>query len=189
MTYPTEIEVLRTVTERLEQGEIPYMLSGSMALSFYGRPRMTRDIDIVVELHGDDVDCMVRLFDNDFYIDADMVRQAVACRGMFNIIHYDSVLKVDFIVRKDTPYRATEFARRKRVKIGVFDVWIVTPEDLVLSKLEWAKASRSEIQIRDIKNLLDSLHGQIDMDYLRYWVKELAVDAFLEEILRERYSP
>ena len=107
---------------------------------------------------------------------------------MFNIIHYDAVVKIDFIVRKDTPYRATEFARRKRVKIGIFDVWIVKPEDLVLSKLEWAKASRSEIQIQDIKNLLDSLHGQIDMEYLRYWAEELAVDAFLEEILGERHS-
>jgi hypothetical protein len=110
-----QLAVLKLVAERLHRAGIAYMISGSIAMNYYAQPRLTRDIDIVVALRLDDAERVTTLFVVDFYIDADAVRNAIAQLGMFNIIHYAHVMKVDFIVRKDTPYRLVEFARRSAV--------------------------------------------------------------------------
>jgi len=73
---------------------------------------------------------------------------------MFNLLHLESVVKVDMIVRKDSEYRRTEFERRRRIELDAFSLWIVSKEDLILSKLAWAKPSGSELQLRDVRNLL-----------------------------------
>ena len=136
-------EFLVLVAERLDRAQIPYMLSGSVALSMYAQPRMTRDIDFVVDIEEGQVDKFVELFKEDCYIDRESVLEAVRARGMFNIIHEVWVIKADFVVRKDRPFRKTEFDRRRTVSIGGKDLSVVTPEDLLLSKLHWAKTSRS----------------------------------------------
>ncbi len=100
-----QFDVLKLVADRLQHAGIAYMISGSTAMNYYAQPRLTRDIDLVVALGLEDVERVTNLFAEDFYVDADAVRQAIAQRGMFNLIHYDHVVKVDCIVRKDTPYR------------------------------------------------------------------------------------
>ena len=107
-----ELDVLTTVTGRLECAGIPYMVTGSMAANFYTVPRLTRDIDCVVEIEDRDVDRLVDLFEQDFYVDRDSVREAVRRRGICNLIHTASVVKVDFVIRKDSVYRREEFSRR-----------------------------------------------------------------------------
>jgi hypothetical protein len=97
-----ELHVLRSVTTRLEGAGISYMVTGSMAANFYAVPRMTRDIDLVIELSEWDLDRVIRLFQQDYYIDRDMVQRAVRDHGMFNIIHNALVVKVDCVVRKET---------------------------------------------------------------------------------------
>lgn len=134
-----ELEVLKTVTARLGGARIPYMVTGSIAVNFYALPCMTRDIDLVVELSEPDADRLVRLFQEDFYVDRNMVLRAVTQRAMFNMIHHAHVIKVDVIVRKDSDYRREEFARRRAVSVEGHELFIVSPEDLILSKLEWAK--------------------------------------------------
>ena len=139
MVVSEELEVLKEVARRLEEAGIAYMITGSTAASFYAVPRMTRDIDIVVELSGQDVNRLVEIFAEDFYIERQAVEEAVKRKGMFNLIHTEYVIKVDFVVRKDSPYRRKEFSRRKRVPVDNQFVFVVAPEDLILSKLEWAK--------------------------------------------------
>lgn len=112
MNLPTEIKILKLVITKLEELDIPYMLSGSVASSFYAQPRMTRDIDIVIELAAEQIPKITEEFSGDFYIDETDVNQAVQLQSMFNIIHYQAVVKIDFIVRKDSPYRQLEFERR-----------------------------------------------------------------------------
>ncbi len=143
-----ELEVLKTIARRLDEARIAYMLTGSMALNYYAVPRMTRDLDVVVELGPDDADRVVRLFETDFYVDPDAVRRAIATRGMFNLIHDRFVVKVDFVVRKDSEYRREEFARRRRVEVEGQPLWIVTPEDLVISKLDLPTDTPPEIERR-----------------------------------------
>lgn len=169
-----QLYVLQLVAERLEKAVIPYMVSGSIAINYYAQPRLTRDIDIIIELAPADAERITELFEPDFYIDEEMVRTAITQQSLFNLIHNDLIVKVDFIVKKDTPYRRNEFSRRLLVKIDNFKLWLVAAEDLILSKLVWAKNSHSEMQLNDIRNLLASVPG-LDIDYIKYWAAELNV--------------
>ena len=175
-----ELDVLRIVAERLEAAGIEYMLTGSMAGNYYAVPRMTRDIDLVVALAPGDAERVCHLFETDFYVDARAVREAIGERGTFNLIHTDLVIKVDFVVRKDSEYRQEEFRRRRRMQVGDLDLFVVAPEDLVLSKLEWARGSRSEVQLGDVRNLLAC--AELDREYLGRWVARLGLDALYREV-------
>jgi predicted nucleotidyltransferase len=97
---------------------------------------------------------------------------------MFNIIHNDAVIKVDFIVRKDEDYRIVEFSRKKKVVVEGMPIWVASPEDLILSKLVWSKASESELQLRDVRYMLRTA-TDIDNEYLRKWAKKLGVESLL----------
>jgi hypothetical protein len=157
------------------------MVSGSMALSFYAQPRMTRDVGIVVDLEAGDADRVAALFMGDFLCEREAVRDAVRRRTMFNIIHGESIVKVDFIVRKDSPYRREELDRRRSVDVGGARVWMVSAEDLLLSKLHWAKDSRSELQLRDARTLI-ACRPDLDWAYVDRWAGELSVSALLAEV-------
>ena len=178
-----ELNVLEIVVTRLHQADIPYMVSGSIAGNFYGHPRMTRDIDIIVELALADVPKVYRLFESDFYVDEAMIREAINYYDMFNIIHNETMIKVDFIIRKDTPYRRLEFSRRRLMQIDDFEVFVVSLEDLILSKLYWAKDSQSEMQLNDVKILICENRNQLDENYLDKWANQLQIMHLLDELL------
>ncbi len=163
---PEEIDILKLVCHRLDVANVPYMLTGSLAANFYAAPRMTRDIDIVIEIHEPDVSKFFRIFHADFYIDKEAIEDAIKHENMFNIIHNDSVFKIDFVIRKDSPYRNTEFQRKRQIDLDAdTHIWIVSPEDLIISKLYWSKDSLSDFQLRDVKNLLTSTKN-LDQEYL-----------------------
>ncbi len=176
---PDELEVLKIVGERLEAARILFMLTGSFAMAYYGQPRMTRDLDLVVSLAEEDVDGIVAAFSPDFYIDADDARAAILTQRLFNLMHNATGIKVDLIVRKSAEYRKVEFARRQPVAISGVKTWIVSREDLILSKLVCAEDTKSELQRRDVKNLLDET---MDREYLRHWADRLGVTNILGEI-------
>ena len=167
-----ELDIVRDVSARLEQGGLAYMLTGSMAMNYYAQPRMTRDIDLVVALTAKDTDTVMRLFTPDYYVSREAVSSSIAHESLFNLIHQESVIKVDCIVRKNTPYRRAEFERRQRIAIEDFSTWIASKEDLIISKLWWAKDSHSELQLRDVKNLVAT---GCDRDYIERWTNELGL--------------
>jgi hypothetical protein len=167
-----ELDIVRDVSARLEQGGIAYMLTGSMAMNYYAQPRMTRDIDLVVALTPRDTDNIVRLFTPDYYVSREAVSSSIAHESLFNLIHQESVIKVDCIIRKGSPYRRAEFERRQRINIEDFSTWIASKEDLIISKLWWAKDSHSELQLRDVRNLAGT--GS-DTAYIERWTKELGL--------------
>lgn len=177
-----EIAILRDISNRFESAGIAFMLTGSMAMNYYSQPRMTRDIDLVVALLPQDAGSLVGLLTPDYYISQEAVAAAISAHSMFNVIHHETVVKVDCIVRKPSEYRRVEFARRRRIQIEDFATWIVRKEDLVVSKLAWAKDSHSEFQLRDVKNLLA---GECDMAYLENWTRELGLANLLEECRHE----
>jgi len=180
-----ELEVLQDAIARLEGAGIAYMLTGSVALSYYAEPRMTRDVDLVVELAHRDPKSIVALFGPDYYVSEADVGRAIASRTMFNVLHLGQVVKLDLIVRKDTAYRRQEFGRRARVQLPGFEAWIVSKEDLILSKLAWAKESRSELQMRDVGALLAA---DVDEAYLRECAEELSVTSQLMTALHGRHD-
>jgi hypothetical protein len=150
-----------------------------MAMNYYAQPRMTRDIDIVVALRPIDAERMVKLFSPDYYVSREAVDSSIAHQSLFNLIHNESVIKVDCIVRKQNEYRLHEFNRRQRIKIQDFETWIVSKEDLILSKLFWAKDSRSEAQLNDVKNLVAT---RCDRAYIEHWTAELGLANLWKEI-------
>lgn len=178
----SELGVLEDVVTKLENSGFEYMLTGSMAMNYYAQPRMTRDIDIIVALTVNDVRRIKEVFSTDYYIPEEMLEAAIKDATLFNLIHIGSIVKVDIIVRKPDRYRQHEFERRKTVTISGFKTCIASKEDLILSKLNWARDSKSEMQLNDVKNLLAT---SPDMDYIKRWAGELGVETLLEECLNE----
>jgi hypothetical protein len=175
------LKVLLLVGSRLEQAGIPYMLSGSTAMNFYARPRMTRDVDIVVELEAPKVPVLLSLFQADFSIDEEEIREALSHQSLFNLIHFETVVKVDCVIRKRSAYRQEEFRRRRTVELQGQRIWIVSPEDLVLSKLYWARDSLSEMQMGDVRNIVDAT-SSMDWAYLMHWARDLGIESLLETV-------
>lgn len=176
-----ELDVLKDVCQKLDSANVAYMLTGSFASNFYAIPRMTRDIDIVIEIQMKDINKIVKIFQNDFYIERNDICEAVQNANMFNIIHNGLSLKIDFIIRKEHEYRLVEFQRKKRILIDDTPIWIVSPEDLIISKLDWGKESFSEMQIKDVKNLLSSVQN-IDIDYMVDWIHKLNLTQIYDKV-------
>jgi hypothetical protein len=175
-----QLEFVKQIAERLGSAGIPYMMTGSMAMAVYATPRMTRDVDLVVECAPGDAPRIVSLFETDCYVDAEAVANAIRTRGQFNVIHNEWITKADFIVRKDDPYHKTEFGRRHNVDAAGVRLSVVAPEDLILSKLAWARETRSELQRRDVRELIAAVQD-LDWTYLERWAAELAVSRDLQE--------
>lgn len=174
-----EIDIIRDISSMFDKLEIPYMLTGSIAMNYYATPRMTRDIDVVVEIGRENIEALVSTFSTDYYISEVAVREAIQAESMFNLINLESVIKVDCIVRKNSEYRQIEFERRKKIELDDFITYIVSKEDLILSKLVWAESAHSEMQLQDVVNLLRSGY---DEKYLESWANILEVSNLLYEI-------
>jgi len=174
-----ELQTLRDITIRLETAGIEYMLTGSVALNCYAQPRMTRDIDLVVAFHLKDAGRIGEVLGAEYYVSTDAAREAVQRQSSFNAIHQRSLTKVDFMIRKREDYRLHEFARRQRICVEGFTVWVVSKEDLILSKLEWARGSHSQRQLADVENLIAT---GCDRDYLRAWSVKLNLTDMLTRV-------
>ena len=174
-----ELQTLRDIVTRLEAAGIDYMLTGSVALNCYAQPRMTRDIDVVVAFFLKDAARITSVLGTDYYVSPDAARNAVLRQSSFNAIHQSTLMKVDFMIRKQEEYRLHEFTQRVRVRVADFDVWVVGKEDLILSKLQWAKESLSTRQLADVENLIAT---GCDMDYLKEWSARLNLTDMLTRV-------
>ena len=172
-------ELLRFVCGALEQRGIQYMLSGSLALNAYSVSRMTRDIDLVIELRADNFSAFAEIFEGrDCYFHQESALEEVARRGMFNVI--DRVLggKIDFIVRKEDAFQREEFRRKARLPVlSDFDCWVISAEDLVIAKLLWIQELYSERQLDDIRNVIRD-YKPLDRDYIIGWVAKMKLNDF-----------
>lgn len=175
-----ELQILKLVCQKLEDSNIKYMLTGSVAANQYTFSRMTRDIDIVLEVVKSDEEKIFNAFQNDFYIERNAIAEAIERKEMFNIIHNEFMIKVDFIMKKNSSYQKLGFARRIKMFVHDFSVWIISLEDLIISKLDWAKESHSEMQLKDVKNLL--LNENIDYDYINEWINWLHLNDIYQKV-------
>lgn len=176
-----QIEFLKSIATRLTSAGIPYMVTGSMAMAFHAVPRMTRGLDFVIECRPADVERIASLFDSDCYADRSAIRSALEERSSFNVIHTQWMIKADFFVGKDDPYRAAEIERKQVVDVDGVPVSIVSVEDLVLSKLVWSREGESDLQLRDARAVAEAAEG-IDWSYIRSWADRLGVADLLRRI-------
>jgi hypothetical protein len=172
------IETFYSVLQKLEENDIPYMLVGSVASMIYGEPRMTHDMDLVVEILPRQVPRIESLFPiEEFYCPpTEIISAEISGRGQFNLIHHDSGLKIDLMIRKESEHAKTEFARRRKAPFWQgHEVYIASAEDVIIKKLDFYNQSGSEKHLRDIRGML--AHTPVDETYLKAWVSTLGLDA------------
>lgn len=181
-----QAELLARVVRALERLGIPYLVTGSIATIFYGEPRFTNDIDVVVRLTAEGVDELLALFPQPaFYTSAESARRAVERGGQFNVIHPASGLKVDLIAAKMDAFDRSRFERGRRVTPGSdYEATFASPEDVILKKLQFYRAGKSEKHLRDCAGVLRITAG-VDRDYVTRWADELQV-ADLWQLVQER---
>ncbi len=176
-------DFLQILIKKLNEQNIPYMLSGSVSSSLHGQPRATNDADIVIAPLEEQLIDFVKSLGDDYYVSYDAAHEALESNSMFNVVDIRNSWKADFIMRKNRPFSREEFRRRRKANIMGLDVWVVSPEDVILSKLEWAKNSESAQQYRDALGIVTVQYDRLDRDYLYKWAKELQVESSLEQLL------
>lgn len=180
-------ELLRHVVRVLEQAGVSYLVTGSTATIFYGEPRFTNDLDVVLQLGPAQVEEVVRAFPpQEFYVSEEAVRRALRTHGQFNVIHPRSGLKVDFIVAEESPFDRSRFARRRRVRAAAdCEADFASPEDVILKKLVFHREGGSDKHLRDVAGVLKISGDEIDDDYLDLWADRLGVTDLWRRV-RER---
>ena len=178
-------DFLRCITGLLEQAGIPYMVAGSVSSSFYGNPRSTRDVDIVIDPDRKGLDSFLNTLGPEYYVSRPAALEALESRGMFNIIDTRNSWKVDLIIRKTRPFSREEFRRRRSAELMGVTTWIVSPEDSILSKLEWTKGRQSSLQLQDATQVLIVQWEKLDFEYLRRWARQLGVAEQLDAIIEQ----
>ncbi len=178
------------VTQKLEQLGIPYAVGGSLASSLHGVMRSTLDVDIVADMLLEHIQPLVAALSKEFYADDEMMRDAIERHSSFNLIHYETAFKVDIFIRKLRAFDQMQLERRKTSVIATDpeqSVYVVSPEDIVLAKLEWYRMGGevSDRQWRDILGVLKTRAGELDLDYMQKWAKELKVSDLLERALKD----
>lgn len=173
--------ILKDCTERFERLDINYMLTGSMAMLHYAIGRMTRDIVVVLEVSNKDSEAIIKEFEPDYYVPHNPVRDAIHRRRfMFNLLHQETVVKIDCVVLKDNEFQKGAFERRRKFEFGDFQIWTISKNDLILSKLHWAKDTKSEMQMRDVANMLRT---EYDQNFVCALAKKLEVQDLFNECL------
>lgn len=178
-------ELLRYVVAAIERLGLQYMVTGSVATIFYGEPRLTNDIDIVLALPPGRVKAFCREFPaTEFYLDEEMVEQAVRDRGQFNIIHPASGLKIDVIIPEDTPFNRIRFVRASRVQPAEdYDASFASVEDVIIKKMEYYREGGSEKHLRDITGVLKISGDRLDRAYIAEWATKLGLESIWKAIL------
>jgi hypothetical protein len=179
----TQLEVLLKVTKKLAKLKLPYMLTGAYAVSFYGKPRTTHDIDLKVEITSQDIDKIYDVFKDSFYVSKEMINDAIKHRQMFNLIENESQTKVDFWIVKETEFDKERFRRRILTKIHNVDVYISSAEDTILIKLVWFKQSDVQKHFDDALGIIEIQRSKLDFEYLNKWSQRLTVKDLLDKLL------
>jgi hypothetical protein len=187
---PEPIAVTLQVTDVLDTLGVPYLIGGSFASAVYGTYRATADVDLVADLKLDQVGALVKALREHFYIDDEMVRDAIRLRRSFSAIHLATMFKVDVFIPQRRPYSQKQLERRVKQIIWTepeCTAYLASAEDNILAKLEWYRLGGevSERQWRDIFGVIKTQGERLDQTYLRQWATALNVADLLEKALRE----
>lgn len=182
-------ELLKKIVDVFDDLHIPYIVTGSVAAMAYGEPRFTNDIDIVAAIDERHIIGLIKAFpDEEFYVSEDMIRDAIHHGGQFNIIHPSSGLKVDVIIKRNTPFDNSRFTRAQGVHPAEsYQANFAAPEDVIIKKMEYYQEGGSEKHLRDITGILKVSGEQVDRDYISEWAQRLGV-AEIWETIQKRLS-
>jgi len=169
-------DLLRRVLAALDHTGIPHMLTGSFAASFHGAPRATQDLDLVIAPTAPQLGALAQqLPPGEFYFPLEAAQEALRNETMFNVIDLQGGWKVDCIIRKSRMFSRTEFDRRQTAQFLGLELAIATVEDVIVSKLEWAKRGGSQRQLEDVAELVRRRGSELDTGYLMKWIEALGL--------------
>lgn len=188
-TEPIQVTLL--ITNILENLQIPYFIGGSMATAVHGVARSTMDVDLIIDMKPHQIAGFMDALGKEFYADEEIIRDSLEHGIGFNLVHNDSMFKVDMIPERNRAFDQSQFKRREKILLSEKsdeNVYFASPEDNILAKLECYQlgGETSDRQWNDILNVLKIRKGNIDVAYLRNWAKELGIDDILENALASR---
>jgi hypothetical protein len=186
--FPEPIQVTLKVVRVFEHLGIPYLIGGSFASAVYGIVRSTLDADLVANIRPSQISSLLTLLEDEFYIDSEMILDAIQNISSFNLIHLETMFKIDVFILKPRPFDQAEMEHRVSLPVGDMtgdQAYFSTAEDIILAKLEWFRAGGeiSERQWRDILGVLDLQGDRLDFTYLRKWAPTLGVLDLLEKAI------
>jgi hypothetical protein len=192
MPAGSDIDIaLQPVIDVFSEMNIPYYVCGSLASSAYGVSRSTQDIDLVSDISRNAANDFYERLKDKYFLDLNMMLEAIDKKSSFNLIHLDTMLKIDVFILRDEHYHRSTFERITQDSIeqheNAINVFVASPEDVILSKLLWYKASNesSEKQWLDILGILKVQNKRLDIESLQYWAKELNVKDLLHKAFDE----
>jgi hypothetical protein len=185
------IQVTLKVVAAFNRLGIPYLIGGSLASAVHGIVRATMDADLVADIKSEQVFPLVTLLESEFYIDADMIQDAIQHGSSFNLIHLETMFKVDVFILKQRAFDINQMQRRISQPLGDAPderAYFSTAEDIILAKLEWfhAGGETSERQWRDILGVLDIQSDRLDYEYLQNWAQKLGMQDLLQKALKAK---
>lgn len=179
-------ELLQKIVEVFERLRIPYLVTGSVAAMAYGEPRLTNDIDIVAAVETKHIQDLVSAFPEEkYYISDEMIRQAIILQGQFNILHPESGLKVDVIIKKNSAFDESRFGRMRRIyPAESYEADFAAPEDVIIKKMEYYREGGSEKHLRDITGILKVSGEDVDLNYISGWAERLGLVEIWQAVLK-----
>lgn len=179
-------QLLKTITSLLQKANIPYMITGSISVILYGRPRASHDIDFVVEAHVGNMKRILRAFTslphNEFMVDSLAIKDAIMQKFIFQILHLSTMLKFDFWLLKDEPFDQKRFQRKQKINIFGQPMYFASAEDTILVKLLWYKESKIEKHLIDAAFVYQIQKKDLDKKYLVLWSKKQHTEKLLKEL-------
>lgn len=192
MNNPQDIAVLEELTNVLDKLDIAYVVGGSMASSAYGQVRFTHDADITVEPFEPKVDKVFEILKDDFYISKEAMIQALSNQSSFNVIHLETAFKIDIFIRQNNEFQKQMLLRGRKLKLkqSEKEIIFVSPEDIILLKLDWFRQSdcTSERQLSDVIGVLSVQKEHLDFEYLKDWAKKLGLNDLLQKAISDSKS-
>jgi hypothetical protein len=182
--------VVEPLIQAFERLGISYYIGGSVTSSVHGIPRATVDVDLVADIQRKHVPLLVNMLESVYYIDRDMLLEAIQRQASCNLIHLETMLKIDVFVLKSTAYDQEAFQRRRKNVLDEeqdIELFLASPEDIILSKLDWFRMGGgvSERQWTDVMGVLKVQKGHLDMSYLHHWAEELGLTDLFAQACRD----
>ena len=187
---PDPVAVTLMVIEALDGIGVPYLIGGSLASSVHGAVRSTWDTDLVADLRLDHAQPLAEALSGRFFVDVEMILDAIRHRRHFNVVHLETMFKVDVFIPKERGFDRMQIRRRQEHVIWTDPerkAFVASPEDTILAKLDWYRQGDevSERQWKDVLGVIKVQADRLDVEYLRQGAVELEVADLLERVLAE----
>ncbi|RKY53484.1 MAG: hypothetical protein DRP89_06115 [Candidatus Neomarinimicrobiota bacterium] len=191
MRSPDILVAVQPIVQAFENLSIDYYIGGSIASSLYGTPRATIDVDMVADIKNSQILPLKVLLQKNYYIDEQMIADAVRSKSSFNLIHLETMIKIDIFIYSDDPYQKSAISRRVKDTLEESDqtveFYFSSPEDVIINKLQWYEMGErvSERQWLDVVGIIKVQGNSLDKKYLLNWSKRLNLMELLDKAFNE----